>query len=379
MHIQCTKDVLSSAVNIVQKAVQSSSSIEVYAGIFIEASDSGLTIVGTNTDLSIKTRAKASIFKTGKVLIEGKLFSDIVRKWPAGKPINIVYDENTNNVIIDDGNENSSFKAEVKSMNVEDYPAFPDAEKDIEEGLAKSWDISQSLLKKAVNATAFAAARVDHSRVYLTAILLESKEGFLRVVATDSHRMGYYQIPGVDGDISAMITADDLSDIAKLMDEEDEEKIINLTLTPRRAFFDFDDTTVVTRLIEGNFPLYERVIPTSHTTKVKVDRRTIVDAVDRIAVMVRGGSSLAVRLTVADNSLTINSGEMEYGSAKEQVYVEKEGEDLEIKVDYRFLFEGLKAFTGESVEMMFKGPDSAILFKSKEMPGYIYLMMPLNF
>ncbi|HOJ45760.1 MAG TPA: DNA polymerase III subunit beta, partial [Bacillota bacterium] len=147
----------------------------------------------------------------------------------------------------------------------------------------------------------------------------------------------------------------------------------------RRAFFDFDDTTVVTRLIEGNFPPYERVIPTSHTTKVKVDRRTIVDAVDRIAVMVRGGSSLAVRLTVADNSLTINSGEMEYGSAKEQVYVEKEGEDLEIKVDYRFLFEGLKAFTGESVEMMFKGPDSAILFKSKEMPGYIYLMMPLNF
>lgn len=115
MHIQCTKDVLSSAVNIVQKAVQSSSSIEVYAGIFIEASDSGLTIVGTNTDLSIKTRAKASIFKTGKVLIEGKLFSDIVRKWPAGKPINIVYDENTNNVIIDDGNENPVLKLKLRA------------------------------------------------------------------------------------------------------------------------------------------------------------------------------------------------------------------------------------------------------------------------
>ncbi|MDD2431227.1 MAG: DNA polymerase III subunit beta [Firmicutes bacterium] len=379
MHFQCVKELLLSSVNIVQKAVQSSSSIEVYTGIFIEASENELTIIGTNTDLSIRTQVKADIFKPGKILIEGKLFSDIVRKWPADKPINILLDENTNNVIIDDGNKNSSFKAEVKSMNVDDYPVFPDASKELEEGLAKSWNISQNQLKKAINATAFAAAKVDHSRLYLTAILLESKDGQLRVVATDSHRLGYYKIPGLDGDISAMITADDLSDIAKLMDDEDEEKQIHLTLTPRRAFFDIDNTTVVTRLIEGNFPPYEKVIPTQHNTKVKVERKLIVDAVDRIAVMIRGGTALAVKLTIVDNFLTIASGEMEYGNAKEEIYVEKEGENLEIKVDYRFLFEGLKAFTGENVEMLFKGSDSAILFKSSDMPEYLYLMMPLNF
>lgn len=377
MHIKCTKEILHSAINIVQRAVQSSSSIDIYTGIYLEAKDSQVTMIGTNIDLSIKTNFNADVLKPGKVVVEGKLLSDIVRKWSPDKPINIKLDENTNNIIINDGNQNSSYNAEIKTMNADDYPNFPNATEEIEEGVAKFWDIPQNNLKKAITSTAFSAAKADHSRLYLTAILLESKNSELRAVATDTHRLAYYKMPGSAGDISAMITAEDLVDIAKLLEEDDET--IRLTLTPRRAFFNIKDTTVVSRLIEGNFPPYEKVIPTQHKTIVKVDRQTIIDAVDRIAIMIRGGSSFMVKINIEDNSLTIASGEMEAGKAEERIYVEKEGADLEIKLDYRFLFEGLKAITGEVVEMSFNGAESAMLFKSEEMPGFMYIMMPLNY
>jgi len=375
MHFNCSKDTLLAGINIVQKAVQTSSSIDIYTGIYLEATSNTLTMLGTNIDLSIRTSLPVEVLEEGKVVVEGKLFADIVRKWSQEKPINVELDENTNNIIISDGNDNSSFKAQIKTMNVDDYPPFPDPQQEIEEGEAKYWDIPQKHLKKAINSTAFSAAKADHSRLYLTAILLESKNAELRAVATDTHRLAYYKIPGHEGDISAMITAEDLLDIAKLLDDTDET--IRLTLTPRRAFFDINDTTVVSRLVEGNFPPYEKVIPTQHKTVVKVDRQALIDVVDRIAVMIRGASTFMVKMTIKDHYMTIASGELEIGQAQERIYVDQEGEDLEIKMDYRFLFEGLKTINGEIVEMQFNGPEMAILFKSEEMPGFIYIMMPL--
>lgn len=375
MHFQCTKEILLAAINTVQKAVQSSSSIDIYTGIYLESCDDMITIIGTNVDLSIKTKFPADIFKEGKVVVEGKLFSDIVRKWPADKLVNVEFDDNTNNVVINDGFEDSSFLAEIKTMNVNEYPPFPDAQKEIEEGEARFWDISQRDLKNAINSTAFAAAKAEHSRLYLTAILLESKNSELRAVTTDTHRLAYYKMPGHEGEISAMITADDLSDIAKLLDDTEEK--IRLTLTPRRAFFDINNTTVVSRLVEGNFPPYEKVIPLKHKTIVKVDRQSLIDAVDRIAVMIRGASTIMIKLNIKDNYLFLASGEMELGKAQERISIDQDGENLEIKVDYRFLFEGLKAITGEVIEMHFNGPEMAILFKSEEMPGFLYIMMPL--
>ncbi len=375
MHFKCTKDILLSAINIVQRAVQSSSSIDIYTGIYLESCDNLITMIGTNVDLSIKTKFPADILKEGQVVVEGKLFSDIVKKWPADKPVNVELDENTNKLIINDGNFDSSFKAEIKTMNAKEYPPFPDAQKEIEEGEARYWDIAQSDLKNAINSTAFSAAKADHSRLYLTAILLESKDSELRAVATDTHRLAYYKMQGHEGDISAMITADDLSDIAKLLEDTDEK--IRLTLTPRRAFFDINSTMVVTRLVEGNFPPYEKVIPLKHKTVIKASRQSLLEAVDRIAVMIRGASTIMIKINIKDNLMFLASGEMELGKAEERISVDQEGEDLEIKVDYRFLFEGLKAITGEIVEMQFNGSEMAILFKSEEMPEFLYIMMPL--
>ena len=205
MHFNCSKDTLLAGINIVQKAVQTSSSIDIYTGIYLEATSNTLTMLGTNIDLSIRTSLPVEVLEEGKVVVEGKLFADIVRKWSQEKPINVELDENTNNIIISDGNDNSSFKAQIKTMNVDDYPPFPDPQQEIEEGEAKYWDIPQKHLKKAINSTAFSAAKADHSRLYLTAILLESKNAELRAVATDTHRLAYYKIPGHEGDVSAMI------------------------------------------------------------------------------------------------------------------------------------------------------------------------------
>ena len=375
MQFKCPKDVLMPSINTVQRAVQTSSSIDIYTGIYLSASEGQLTMIGTNIDLSIKTTIAVDVIEEGKVVVEGKLFSDIVRKWPADKPINVALDVNTNNITISDGNDNSSFKAEIKTMNVNDYPSFPDPNPEIEAGEAKLWDIPQQDLKKVITSTAFSAAKADHSRIYLTAILLESKNNELRAVATDTHRLAYYKLPGHDGNISAMITAEDLLDISKLLADNDE--MIRLTLTPRRAFFDITNTTIVTRLIEGTFPPYEKVIPTQHRTIVKIGRQELIDAVDRIAVMIRNASTFMVKMTIKDNFMSIASGELEIGKAEEKIYVEQEGEDLIIKMDYRFLFEGLKSLIGEVVEIQFNGSESAILFQSEEMPGFIYIMMPL--
>jgi DNA polymerase-3 subunit beta len=119
------------------------------------------------------------------------------------------------------------------------------------------------------------------------------------------------------------------------------------------------------------------VIPTQHRTIVKIGRQELIDAVDRIAVMIRNASTFMVKMTIKDNYMSIASGELEIGKAEEKIYVEQEGEDLIIKMDYRFLFEGLKSLIGEVVEIQFNGPESAILFQSAEMPGFIYIMMPL--
>ncbi len=372
--ISCDRELLAKGVGIVQRAVSARSTLPILQGVLIETSNQGLRLIGTDLELSIETYVPVMSTGDFQVVLPAKYLTEIVRRLPAREVI-ITCDSENRVVTI------SSGKAiyEINSMEAREYPLFPEVP-DI-----PWWKVSGKNLTDFVRQTVFCAA-TEETRPFLTGVFMSFEGDEVRLVSTDSFRLAlrkssFDNVNSPKQNKGLIIPARTLSEVARIVQGSDNE--VEVYASENQIAFKCQETTIVSRLIEGQFPNYDRVIPQQYSTVITVKRVALQETVDRVAIMGKDEFG-TIRLTTDNDLLTISANAPEVGKAQDQVTtVSMSGEPGEIALRSRYLMDILKAVDDDEVSLRLTGSLSPVVItqvgvESKDSGSFLYLIMPVT-
>lgn len=366
MKIRISQSGLMRGINVVQKAVPSISVMPILKGILLIAEDDSVKLVANDMQIGIETELDAEVIEPGSVVIDSKIFGDIVRK---------IKDEYLE-IIVD---KKLSINIKCKNLDMKlvgfsgsDFPQIPKVK---EENIIA---ISENTLNEMINQTVFAVAKSEHLQV-ITGQLIELKEKEITMAATDGYRFAlrkqYYDNDQCKSS-RIIIPGDSLKEIKKLL-STDSEREIKVALEEKHALFIIDNTKVVTRLLQGDYINTDIVMPKSYETKMKLKTRELLDALEITSIFAENSNS-GVILRITDDSLKVSS-RADIGSIVKEVDIELEGEDLEIGFNIRYLIEGLRVIDAEEIVFSFsKGSNSPGVIKPISDVKYEYLILPVR-
>jgi len=365
MKIVCSKSNLLKSVNIVMKAVPSKTTMPILECILIDASANSIKFTTNDMELGIETIVEGEILEKGIIALDAKIFSEIVRKLP-DSDVNIVTDKNMQALITC---EKARFHIAGKSG--EDFSYLPYVEKE------ESIVISQFSLKEMIRQTIFSIAANENNKM-MTGELFDINENILKVVSLDGHRISIRKIElkEVYGRKKVVVPGKTLIEVSKILSGETED-MVYIFFTDNHIIFEFDDTTVVSRLIEGDYFRIDQMLSSDYETKVEINRRELLSCIDRATLLVKEGDKKPIIITIGDESmeLKINS---QAGSMNEQIDIAKEGKDIMIGFNPKFLIDALRVIDDEIVTLYLVNP-KAPCFIRDENQNYIYLILPVNF
>ncbi|HHV41417.1 MAG TPA: DNA polymerase III subunit beta [Clostridiaceae bacterium] len=372
--ISCDRELLANGVGTVQRAVSSRSTLPILQGVLIETTNQGLHLIGTDLELSIETYVPVTSVGDFHMVLPAKYFSEIVRRLPEREVV-IEWDSEKKVATILSG------KAvyEINSMDPGEYPLFPEVPN------TPWWKVPGTELANFVRKTVFCAA-VEETRPFLTGVFMEFKENEVNFVATDSFRLAVTRVSNsnsahAERDRGLLVPARTLSEVARIVQGSETE--VEVYASENQVAFKCRETTIVSRLIEGQFPSYDRVIPQQHSTLIVVERGAFQESVDRVSIMGKDEFG-TIRLSARDNVLTVSANAPEVGKALDQVStVRVEGENGEIALKARYLMDVLKAVEDEEICLKLTGTASPVIItqadvESKASGGFLYLIMPVT-
>jgi len=374
MKVICSKNDLASGVQTVYKAVSTKSTIPTLSGILMQTTDKGLKLVAYDMELGIETFIPATIEKTGSLVFPAKYLSDIVRKMPPAD-IEFDFDEITYSVNIKSDNINFN----VKVMSSDEFPKMPDMI------VLNSVSIKEKELKKMIKKTAIAASN-DDNRTYLTGIYNSISSNMFTMVATDSFRLSCRDIEfqsNIENEISMIVPVKTLLEIERNL-LEDGQRDIQIGVTDRHCILKIEDTTYISRLLEGQFPNYKKVFPQNIQSRIKVEKSLLYSSVERVSLMCKDDLS-AIKFTYkaeeGENNgfLTIIANTPEIGQAKENILVSVEGNvSVNIALRAKYLKDVLRIIDGDNIIIGYTSNKGAIEIKDLDDQNYTYLVMPVT-
>jgi DNA polymerase-3 subunit beta len=363
MKFTCEKSLLQEAISTVQKAVTGKSTMNILEGILLIAKNNELTFIGSDIDLSIETKLKAEVIEEGKVVLDSKLFGELIKKLPNAEVQIDTIENNSLEVLC------QKSKAVLKYMNADDFPSLPK----INENMI--FTISQKILKNMIKGTIFATAQ-DEIRPILTGVKFEIKDRRLNLVALDGLRLAL-RSQEVDNDntISAVIPGKTLSEVSKIFEDSDEA--VNITFTPNHILFNLGETKVISRLLEGEFINYNSIIPDEYNLKVTVKRNEFLDCIERASLMAKEGNTNLIKLNIQDDQIVITS-DSQLGNAREELNIIMQGEPLKIAFNARFLIDVFKIMDEEEIVLELTSSVSPCVVKNKDRNNCTYLVLPVR-
>ncbi|AWZ47355.1 DNA polymerase III subunit beta [Hathewaya limosa] len=363
MKFSVEKSKLQEAISNAQKAITGKTTMPVLQGIYIKAMDNELTIIGSDIDLTIETKIEADVIEPGTIVVDARLFGEIIRKLP-NAPVLVESMEN-NTITI----QCLKSIATLIHMNADEYPNLPK----INENMI--FTIPQGLMKNMIKGTIFAIAQ-DETRPILTGILFEVKDGKLNLVALDGYRVALRR-ENIDSanSINAVIPGKTLNEVSKILEESDNPT--HITFTPNHILFNLGNTRVISRLLEGEFIKYESIIPKEYNLKVLVKKCDILNSIERASLMGKEGKTNLVKLDVEDENMIITSNS-QLGKAREEVPIILQGESLKIAFNSKYLIDVFKIMDEEEVVMEFSSSISPCVIKNKENDNCSYLLLPVR-
>ena len=366
MKIICNKSDLLSGVSIVLKAIPSRTTMTILECILIDASAGEIKLTGNDMELGIETIIKGEIVQRGKIAIDAKIFSDIIRKLPDSE-VTIETDDNYVARIIC---EKANFTISGKSG--EDFSYLPYIEKD------KFIELSKFALKEVIRQTIFSIADNESSNRIMTGELFEIKDNNLRVVSLDGHRISIRNIELKNSyePIKVIVPGKALNEISKILSGEADESV-SIFFTDNHILFEFDQTKVVSRLIDGEFFKIDQMLSKDYETKVVINKKEFLDCIDRSMLLVKEGDKKPIIVDITDGSLEIKINST-IGSMNEDIDISKEGRDIMIGFNGRFLMDALKVIDDEQIFIYLMNP-KAPCFIRDDKNEYIYLILPVNF
>ena len=365
MKLICSKTNLLKGVTIVSKAVPSKTTTSILECILIDASANEIKLTANDMELGIETRIEGEILEKGVIAVDAKVFTEIVRKLPD----NNITIESKNNFQISITCEKAHFNISGKSG--EDFSYLPYIEK------TDFLTLSQFTLKEVIRQTIFSIADNDNNKL-MTGELFEIHENQLKVVSLDGHRISIRKIELKENyqDRKVVVPGKSLQEISKILSGETDEEV-RIFFTNNHIVFEFDTTTVVSRLIEGEYFKINQMLSNDYETKFVINKKELLNCIDRATLLVKEGDKKPIIFRISDDNMEININS-QLGSMKEEIDIEKEGKDIMIGFNPKFLIEALRVIDDENITIYMVNPKAPCYIRDEEQQ-YIYLILPVNF
>lgn len=365
MKIKCQKADLVKGVSIVSKAVPTKTTMPILECILIDATTNIIKFTANDMELGIETVVEGEIEQKGMIALDAKVFSDIVRKIPDNETV-IESDDNLQIMITC---EKSKFNISGKSG--EDFSYLPYIEK--EEPVV----ISQFTLKEVIRQTIFSISDNDSNKL-MSGELFEINEDVMRVISLDGHRISIRKIElkNAYNFKKVVVPGKTLMEISKILSGEVESEV-SIYLTDNHIVFEFDSTVVVSRLIDGEYFRVDQMLSNDYETKVTMNKRELLNCIDRATLLVKEGDKKPIIMNILDEVMELKI-KSQLGTMDEEIYIGKEGKDLMIGFNPKFLIDALRVIDDEEVDLYFMNAKAPCFIKD-ENEKYIYLILPVNF
>ena len=340
----------------------------VLAGILIQTNDNELKLTSYDLEIGIEYVLEAKIEEQGNTVVNATMFSEIIKRLPATE-IKITLNENN---LLEIECEGSLYK--LATMNPDEFPELPKINVD------NSIEIEQTVLKNMIRKTIFAVS-TEENRPIFTGCLFEVEENKLNVVAVDGYRLAIKSknIDKVTNNFSSVIPGKTLNEVNKII--SDSFDYVKIGISRNQALFEMENCKIVTRLLDGEFLKYSNTIPKTWETRVKVNKNNIQNCFERILLIssssIEKEKKYPVKINIEIGKVTISCAN-QTGDAKEEIYVETEGKELEIGFNPRFFLDALKAIDDEEVYIEFGTNRSPCIIKPVEDGDYIYMILPIK-
>ena len=365
MKIDCNKTDLVNSVNITSRAVPSKTTMPILECIVIQAEDDKIKLSANDMELAIESFVAGTVLEPGNVAINAKIFSEIIRKLPDNE-VSITVSTNYEVTILC---EKAKFKLSGKASD--EFPSIPVIEKNT------CVKLSQFTLKEVIRQTVFSIADSETNKI-MTGELFEVNKNELKVVSLDGHRISIRKIQLKEeyDSISVIVPGKTLNEISKVL-PGDVDKMVSLFFTDKHIVCEFDQTTVVSRLIEGEYYKIDQMLSNDYETKVRLNKKELLSCIDRANLLVKESEKKPIIINVLDGQIEL-SMTSSLGSMKEEISVNKEGKDILIGFNPKFLMDALRVVDDEEVDIYLFNPKAPCFIKDKE-ESYIYLILPVNF
>lgn len=364
MKIICSKSNLLKSVSISLKAVPSKTTMPILECILIDATTNQIKFTTNDMELGIETIVEGTIEEKGMVALNAKIFYEIIRRLP-DNDVTIKTDEKFAATITC---EKAKFNIPGKSG--EDFAYLPMIERD------EPLTISQYTLKNMIYQTIFSIAVNDNNKL-MTGELFEIKDNCLKIVSLDGHRIAIRKMPLKKdySDRKVVVPGKTLNEISKILSGEMDD-VVSIFFTNNHILFEFDQTMVVSRLIEGEYFRIDQMLSSDYDTKVSVNKKEFLDCIDRATLLVREGDKKPIVIEITDGSMELKI-DSAMGSMNEEIDIEKSGKDIVIGFNPKFLIDALKVIDDEVINMYLMNPKAPCFIRDDE-ENYTYLILPVN-
>lgn len=366
MKFSCNQSKLSKSLNIISKAISTRTTMPILKGILLEVEDGMLTLTASDLDISVIRKMKVDSSENGKIVVNAKIFTDIIRKLPSA---DIEF-------VVDDSN-----KMEIKCLNT-DFEIIcisPDEFPSIyRENFDDAISFHKETFKELIRRTQF-AAHPDETRGIISGILIEMNKEYLKMVAIDGYRMAINKaVTNIDSKQKFVISARIMGELSKIInDSQDESDIIKIKKNGKSLAALIGNNEVNLRIIDGEFLQYNEMVPTESSIHVKLNRKSLNEAIDRASIFTIEGQNNLIKLNIKAQNMKISSKSQE-GSVVEEVMIEKTGQDIEIGFNAKYLIDILKVIEDDEIMLYFNSPVTPCVVTPIDGDDYLFLVLPVR-
>ena len=367
MHITFPKANLQKAINVLQKVSQNKTSSNLPGAIYMTTKNGQVELQGNDFELGIRLTIDGDIKEPGTLVVGSRYFQELIRKLP-GDTIELYKPEDGNSLTITSG----SSEFNLVTLHPDDFSLVEQIHDQ------DHVNIDSFAMKELIDLTNYAAA-TDEDRPVFTGSLLEIKENEVTMVATDTHRMAVKKITidePATTPMRAIIPTKTLAEVSRLL-PTDNPAMINIIWNRTQIVFNFESIYIISRLIEGTYPEYEKVIPSQFDSSAVIDRREFAGAVDRVSLLAKDISYNVIRYDWAESNVTLSTQNTEIGMAKEDVAVEFKGTPFTISFNGRYISDILRHSTGDNIHLFLK-QNGPVVIRQDNNPNYTYVVTPVR-
>ena len=362
MKLQVTQENFNHALSSVARVANSRGTLPILANVLVKTSNNRLSLSATNLDIAITHYIGAKVSKEGSITVPARLMQDYISSLPGGV-INLDLQETKLHIATD------QYQSVVNGIIADDFPVMPAI------STGKKWSLPATEFKKALQQVVFAAS-ADETRPVLTGVLLHTTGGVLTIAATDSYRLAEKQLGENKGDIRLLVPASAMQDLLRVLPDDGDQ--IKITHDDQQVLFQVGDIELVSRLLDGKYPDYQKLIPKSFTAKATLKRADLINVTKVSSLFAReSAGSVTIELDDAESNLSIRSVASQLGENTATAKAKVKGSGS-ITLNSRYLLDALQALSGEDVVFGFNGKLEPTLLSDPASGDYRHIIMPLK-